>query len=376
MDFIGVTTIAATLFGLLTCLVSSIKFSGNAYHKVLLLTFLFSATFYSFIIYLVTSGALLHYPHFLRAGSPFMYLLPISIMLLAQAEIGPKKKPDWASLAWLAIPLLHIVELFPFYIQDATFKAQYLTELPVNRNIIFKTYNGWIPSIWHFYLQALLGVGFFSYTFLITLGPSWKNKVPPERFFLKWINLLALFMSLSFAIIFVLLLMDDNSGKVQGFTALVFSVSLVSSFLFFFLNPEILVMDRKQEHPPSPRLKHVTPTAISENEKKAFNTMIDQYFTKKSGYLSPDFRLQDLASELSLSKHTLSFLINKIYHKNFNQLVNEKRIEVVLEQLDKPEWDKLSLQGIALEVGFRSRTTFNKAFKQKTGCTFSEFRSR
>ena len=59
---------------------------------------------------------------------------------------------------------------------------------------------------------------------------------------------------------------------------------------------------------------------------------------------------------------------------NFNQLLNEKRIEVALRNLENSKWEHLTLEGVALEVGFKSRTTFNKAFKTKTGCTPSKYK--
>ncbi|WP_081979148.1 helix-turn-helix domain-containing protein [Lacinutrix jangbogonensis] len=58
----------------------------------------------------------------------------------------------------------------------------------------------------------------------------------------------------------------------------------------------------------------------------------------------------------------------------FNQLINEKRIDVVLKKFSNLDWLNYSLEGVALEVGFKSRTTFIKAFKEKTGTTPSQYK--
>lgn len=62
----------------------------------------------------------------------------------------------------------------------------------------------------------------------------------------------------------------------------------------------------------------------------------------------------------------LSYVINRVCNKNFNQLLNEKHIEVVLKKLQKSQLNNLSMNSIAGMVGFQSRTTFNKAFKEKS----------
>ena len=59
---------------------------------------------------------------------------------------------------------------------------------------------------------------------------------------------------------------------------------------------------------------------------------------------------------------------------NFNQLVNERRIKMALEAWDNPQWKNLSMDGIAKEVGFGSRTTFIKAFRNQTGVCPSEYK--
>ncbi len=73
-------------------------------------------------------------------------------------------------------------------------------------------------------------------------------------------------------------------------------------------------------------------------------------------------------------RNNLSYIVNEVYQMNFNQLLNKKRIEVVIKKLNaKDDWDKLSLSGISQEVGFKSRTTFIKAFKSNMGMTPSRY---
>ena len=58
---------------------------------------------------------------------------------------------------------------------------------------------------------------------------------------------------------------------------------------------------------------------------------------------------------------------------NFNELINTYRIQAVKERLIDPGYSHLSILGIAFESGFNSKATFNRAFKQFTQQTPSEF---
>ncbi|WP_394330735.1 helix-turn-helix domain-containing protein [Lacinutrix jangbogonensis] len=49
-------------------------------------------------------------------------------------------------------------------------------------------------------------------------------------------------------------------------------------------------------------------------------------------------------------------------------------MDVVLKKFSNLDWLNYSLEGVALEVGFKSRTTFIKAFKEKTGTTPSQYK--
>ncbi len=88
-------------------------------------------------------------------------------------------------------------------------------------------------------------------------------------------------------------------------------------------------------------------------------------------YLEPQLTLNDLAREVGVNTGVLSFAINSGFGKNFNDFINELRIEEVRSRLADPS--DAGLLAIAFESGFNSKATFNRAFKKFTGLTPREY---
>ncbi|MEM7369063.1 MAG: helix-turn-helix domain-containing protein [Bacteroidota bacterium] len=89
---------------------------------------------------------------------------------------------------------------------------------------------------------------------------------------------------------------------------------------------------------------------------------------------NPDMNLGLISKEVSLPKVTVSELINHHFGKSFRVYVNDLRVEEAKEMLHDPAYAHLSILGIALEVGFKSESTFYTSFKRNTGTTPLAFR--
>jgi AraC-like DNA-binding protein len=174
----------------------------------------------------------------------------------------------------------------------------------------------------------------------------------------------------------MLFFVETENFRVYTFGSLFFTISLLIVFLSLFLEPAILYGTRPmRKKPVENRITVSKKSGLLSNKEHLFKERLEKYFREETGFLEPQFRQQDLANYMGISRNELSHLINSLYRQNFNQLLNEKRIEVALLNLDNSRWAHLSLQGVAREVGFKSRTTFNKAFKKRTGLTPSEYKT-
>jgi AraC-like DNA-binding protein len=95
---------------------------------------------------------------------------------------------------------------------------------------------------------------------------------------------------------------------------------------------------------------------------------------EKKPFLDSELTLSSLAKDLNMSRSQLSQLINDGIGENFYDFVNKYRVEEVKSLMTDPAMKNFNLLGIALEAGFKSKSTFNLIFKRFTGLTPTEYK--
>ncbi|MBW1294220.1 AraC family transcriptional regulator [Aquimarina litoralis] len=121
----------------------------------------------------------------------------------------------------------------------------------------------------------------------------------------------------------------------------------------------------------------LTETSLQEftdGTKDEFYQKLLTHLSTKKSYLNNNLRLVQLADEVGFSSHTLSKIINEKAHKNFNQFINEYRLEEAEKLLLQDT--SSSIKTIYFDVGFNNKATFNNAFKNKYHCTPSEYKRK
>jgi AraC-like DNA-binding protein len=82
-----------------------------------------------------------------------------------------------------------------------------------------------------------------------------------------------------------------------------------------------------------------------------------------------------LAEAVGVPEHRLRPLINgHLGFRNFAAFVNTRRIEAAKALLTDPKQSRTTIAAIAYDLGFGSLGPFNRAFKEATGLTPTEFR--
>jgi AraC-like DNA-binding protein len=123
--------------------------------------------------------------------------------------------------------------------------------------------------------------------------------------------------------------------------------------------------------------KSVELPASTEPVIKPDNILIEklqQYMRNEKPFLDPELSLSSLAKAMGINRNQLSQLINIGIGENFYDFINKYRVEEVKRLMIDPKKQNYNLLGMALEAGFKSKSTFNLIFKRFTGLTPTEYR--
>ncbi len=98
---------------------------------------------------------------------------------------------------------------------------------------------------------------------------------------------------------------------------------------------------------------------------------LDNYMKIHKAWRNPDLSLNTLASELFTNRTSLAQAMRESDYENYSNYINRLRIEDFLQQIESGQM--LNFQETFFFVGFRSRSTALRNFRQFTGSTPSEY---
>ncbi len=112
---------------------------------------------------------------------------------------------------------------------------------------------------------------------------------------------------------------------------------------------------------------------IFDENLQLLKAKIEAYMKSNKPHVNPRLTLNELAEKLKIQPHTVSKVINDGFNKNFFDFINTYRIEEFKERMSDPKFKNYTLLSIAFEVGFNSKTAFNRSFKKLTNQTPKEY---
>jgi AraC-like DNA-binding protein len=149
---------------------------------------------------------------------------------------------------------------------------------------------------------------------------------------------------------------------------LFFAVILWGCFWLLRLDKHALMFDPVAESAEAPR------QALSPKEQLLHQKLIGVVEAEKA-FLEPELSISALAARIGAPEHQLRTLINKAMgHRNFRAFLNGYRMAAAKAALADPQKAALPILTIAMDAGFASLSSFNRAFKESNGQTPTAFR--
>lgn len=106
---------------------------------------------------------------------------------------------------------------------------------------------------------------------------------------------------------------------------------------------------------------------IPEKTEQSLLKKLDK-FEQSQKFIQPDISLTNLAKSLDTNTKYLSDVINRNKGCNFNQYINEHRINYIIQKMkSEPKYLNYKMFYLAQECGFSSQSSFSTVFKSITG---------
>lgn len=212
-----------------------------------------------------------------------------------------------------------------------------------------------VPPVWVPVSKVLISIGA-----ILVVWVGRENDLIEVR--CKVRNLIVFAVGLIMSVIYITEIVTGFNISVMVSSieaAFLFVLTLVCNYYFIKLYPHF-------------QLVSVRPVIKEDSEDKVIIELLERMVSERL-YTDHDLRVGSLAAMLNIPEYKLRKKINqKLGYRNFNQFVNHYRIEEASVKL--LEDGRLPVLSVALDVGFRSISSFNTAFQTQFGVSPTQYR--
>ena len=321
--------------------------------------------------------------YIISISGPLSVSVPIFFFLYFKASVGLSDEFQWQNAKHLFIPLIYLAVMMPYNLLDETSKAQFFSQVYAKEAI------PWPLSMTPIRFSRLLVVSSLGLAYLYL---SWRelhvelnNKKQDVLREMTKLKGAFLAISLSFIVIFMFFLFRLPHQFTWMISSVLLIITAISCMIFYYLP----VLGKKltsdadlHQLLPNPPFQQVKDNQqIDENGKQyrssvttslAKEVLHNLHILMQGGiYKDATLSLGKLASQLELSTHHLSQIINQQTQGNYFDLINQYRIQDAQQLLINTQ---MSIIDIAYEVGYNSKSSFYTEFKRRTQMTPNQFK--
>ncbi|MEO0472184.1 MAG: helix-turn-helix domain-containing protein [Bacteroidota bacterium] len=300
---------------------------------------------------LYLSGYYQELPQFLRIEEPFYFIFGPLIYLIIRQERGlQKQRFQW--LHFVPVGMI-ILSLLPFWLQSSADRIGWMdnflsAEIRISKILWLGLRNGHL----FIYLLFILRMN--------TRLQAWQQ----STVYLFGVSMLALSLT---QILFML--GGIPLGLVQALSALILAVLIygIGYLSMRQIRKNIILLT---DAPKAVR------KSLEEDFVSTHLSKLDVLMHKDKIYQDEHLSLSSLAQQLNISSHQLSQLLNDNLNLSFADFLNQYRIDAVKQKLLDTQFRHLTILGIAMDSGFRSKSAFQEQFKKHTGLSPSVWRKQ
>jgi AraC-like DNA-binding protein len=181
------------------------------------------------------------------------------------------------------------------------------------------------------------------------------------------------------AVLFVFSLINDIF-KIVGLSELPFFrdqnfntyLILVVAFLFYFI--AFKLFNNGKEILPKIEIGKYKNSNLNLEMINKYKIDLISSMEKDKLYLNGKLSIQEVSAKINIPRQYISEVLNEHMDTNFQDFINKYRVEEFIKRLKNNQNKHFTLLGIAVDVGFNSKSSFNAIFKKSKGLTPTQFK--
>lgn len=287
-----------------------------------------------------------------------------------KAQLQPKfkfKKRDWIHF----LPLVIQISFSVFV------RLQNLYWDGTKESLSWLGYYGYVvwmnnPTI---YIVASSLIIIYSYQALKLLKDA-NERLVIQDIKMTWIRRIIRSFLVYFSLVLVVLLADliifntSNEGSYFYFTRFYYYPFFIGmAILTYWIGLEGFSRRNEKE------VEKKNPISEEELYKlKQIAERLEQFMKQDRLYKNPELSVNSLGKELDIKPYLISRSLSEVFDVRFNDYINAYRVKEVQALLNDTKNAKYTLLSLALEAGFNSKSSFNRAVKKHLGILPSDLR--
>jgi AraC-like DNA-binding protein len=386
LDFIAFMN-ASLLCGVLTVYILLFKKNALRSYSDYVLSISIIGQIYAVLLFLlVFSGSIIHIPHLYRTAAPITFLIPPLSYLYVRSVLYNEKK-------WQGVDFLHLLPFFfflinylPFFLSPLEYKIEIVSKTIADKNFGIVKQLGFLPESIFYLFRPIQSTIYIIFQWRLILSFNRNN---PNQFITDQIKRVTRWLSIftwastgnlvAFFITIVLYLTQENLFSKDELTLIpntILAVSHLIVFTYLLINPQVLTglpfVRYKETQSNLIENEVIKVPFIYENYSKEIKSL-EKYFATNKSFLQPNLSISQVSVDTQIPIRDLSYIINNYYEKRFNDYLNEMRLQQFIDKIDATTLDALTIEAIAFESGFSSKSSFYRAFNRFYDCTPSEY---
>lgn len=367
---------------------------GNKRHNILL-SLLFFARFGQILTTLLMNTSQKYSLSILfQSFTPLYFAAPAILYLYIKGFLNDQQQLDQKEWLHFIPALMALIHVLPWPGSENLNWHLIASELGKNGYISLRANSGLFPSALHYLGRPVLILSYLFLCWRAVIRSEIKTKTTKENPGRNWI-LFLLNVSTFFQLsgLLPIVLRSLNIPLYNDFFITINCVALMAIVLYALHQPKIfygyLLVAINWDQAITPNATHLAVSAEKDDalvvdmtqkistahhrrnslpvqQASLYAVLMREAMASEQLYLNADLQIIDVASKINIPVHHCSYVINKHIGKNFRDWINGYRIEYFLMQYPLHA-EKMTIEAIAQDSGFKSLATFYNAFKKEMG---------